>query len=145
MSEPSFDPSDWEEGLIADLRAHGGRPGDGPLKGHPLLLLFSTGAKSGERRRAILTYSVDGDDYVVAGTAGGSPTTPAWVANVRANPQVVLEVANQTVDATATIVDEADRPRLWDQHVEQLPWFGDYPAQITGRVIPLVRLRQVTA
>jgi deazaflavin-dependent oxidoreductase (nitroreductase family) len=140
MSEPSFDPSDWEEGLIADLRANGGRPGQGPLAGHPLLLLFSTGAKSGARRRSILTYSIDGDDYIVAGTAGGSPVAPAWVANVRANPRVELEVANETFDAIATIVDDGDRPRLWDQHVEQLPWFAEYPTQITGRVIPLVRL-----
>ena len=140
MPEPSFDPSDWEEGLIADMRAHRGRPSQGPLGGHPLLLMFATGAKTGERRRSILTYSVDGDDYIVAGTASGSPVTPAWVANIRANPQVVLEVANETIDATATIVDEGGRPSLWDRHVEQLPWFADYPAQITDRVIPLVRL-----
>ena len=56
MSEPRWDPSDWEENLIADLRAHGGRPSAGPLAGHPLLLMYSTGARSGERRRSILTY-----------------------------------------------------------------------------------------
>jgi deazaflavin-dependent oxidoreductase (nitroreductase family) len=142
VSEPTFDPSDWEEALIADLRGHGGHPSEGPLKGHPLLLMFSTGARTGERRRSILTYSLDGEDYIVAGTAGGSPVAPAWVANIRANAQVGLEVANETLDATATIVPDEDRDRLWDQHVAQLPWFADYPTQITGRVIPLVRLRR---
>jgi deazaflavin-dependent oxidoreductase (nitroreductase family) len=140
MSEPTVDPSDWEEALIADLRAHGGRPSQGPLEGHPLLLMFSIGAKTGERRRSILTYSLDGTDFIVAGTASGSPVNPAWVANVRANPQVGLEVANETFEATATIAEGQERDRLWDQHVAQLPWFAEYPTKITGRVIPVIRL-----
>jgi deazaflavin-dependent oxidoreductase (nitroreductase family) len=131
----------WEEGLIADLRANGGRPSEGPLAGHPLLLLFSTGAKTGEKRRSVLTYSRDGEAYVVAGTASGAPTDPAWVANVRKSPNVSLEVANETFDATAEVfADGPERDRLWDQHVAQLPWFGDYLAQVTTRVIPVVRL-----
>ena len=130
----------WEESLIADFRANGGRPSEGPLAGHPLMLMYSTGAKSGEKRRSILTYSRDGDDYVVAGTAGGGPKTPAWIANLAADPNVSLEVANETFHATATMAEGAERDRLWDQHVEQLPWFGAYPTQITNRVIPVVRL-----
>lgn len=130
----------WEESLIADFRANGGRPSEGPLAGHPLMLLFSTGARSGERRRSILTYSRDGDAFVVAGTAGGGPKTPAWIANVAADPDVSIEVANETFDVTATIAEGAERDRLWDQHVEQLPWFGAYPATVTNRVIPVVRL-----
>ncbi len=130
----------WEEQLIADLRANDGRPSGGPLKGQPLLLLYSTGAKTGERRRSVLTYSRDGDDYVVAGTASGSPRHPAWIANIRANPQVELEIGSQPVPVTATIVEGAERDRLWDQHVATFPWFGDYPGQVGGRVIPMVRL-----
>jgi deazaflavin-dependent oxidoreductase (nitroreductase family) len=139
-AEPS-DPAAWEEQLIADIRANGGRPSSGPIAGHPILLMFSTGAKSGERRRSILTYSRDGDDLVVAGTAGGSKDTPAWIANLTKDPNVELEVANETYPATATVYrDGPERDRLWNQHVEQLPWFGDYPSQVGGRVIPLVRL-----
>ena len=138
-TEPS-EPQSWEEGLIADLRANGGSPSGGPLAGHPLVLMFSTGAKSGQRRRSILTYSRDGEDYVVAGTAGGAPTTPAWVANVAADPDVNLEVNNETFDATASIVEGAERDRLWDQHVARLPWFGAYPEQVGERTIPVVRL-----
>jgi deazaflavin-dependent oxidoreductase (nitroreductase family) len=137
---PEFPPNPWEDSLIADIRANGGRPSSGPLAGHPLLLLYSTGAKSGQRRRSILTYSRDGDDYIVAGTANGAPKDPAWVANVRANPDVTIEVAGVEHPASATIVDEAERRRLWDHHVEQLPWFGDYPKQTT-RTIPVIRLR----
>jgi deazaflavin-dependent oxidoreductase (nitroreductase family) len=140
MATETKEANTWEEALIADLRANGGRPSGGPLSGQPLLLLYSIGAKTGERRRSILTYSRDGDDYVVAGTASGSPTDPAWIANVRANPDVELEVDNETFPATATIVEGSERDRLWDQHVAQLPWFGDYPSQITTRTIPVVRL-----
>lgn len=130
----------WEEALIADLRANGGMPSQGPLAGHPLMLMYSTGAKTGERRRSILTYSRDGDAYVVAGTASGSKTNPAWIANVAADPHVGVEIANEEFDATAAIAEGAERDRLWAEHVEQLPWFADYPAQVGGRVIPMVRL-----
>jgi deazaflavin-dependent oxidoreductase (nitroreductase family) len=134
------EPNAWEEALIADMRDHDGRPTSGPLAGHPLLVMHMRGAKSAEPRRAILTYSRDGDDYVVAGTAGGSPTTPSWVVNVRANPEVSLEIGHRSFEASATVVAEGDeRKRLWEQHVAQLPWFAEYPAQ-TGREIPMVRL-----
>ena len=131
--------SQWEEALIADMREHDGRPSGGPLAGHPLMLMYSRGAKSGERRRAILTYSRDGDDYVVAGTAGGAPTEPSWVGNVRANPDVTIEIGKSTIPATASVVDEEERQRLWDRHAAALPWFADYPAK-AGRTIPVIRL-----
>src|SRR5690349_8138320 len=98
----------WEEALIADLREHDGRPSQGPLAGHPIMILYSTGAKSGERRRAILTYSRDGDAYVVAGSAGGSPVDPSWVRNVAAHPDVTIEIGKNEFPATATIVDGPD-------------------------------------
>ena len=130
----------FEDALIAAMRAHEGTVTQGPLAGHPLLILRHRGARSGEPRRAILTWSRDGDDYVVAGTAGGSPSTPGWVHNLRANPTVDLEVANRSVPATATVVaDGPERDRLWDQHVATLPWFAPYPEK-SGRIIPMVRL-----
>ena len=141
MTTEAFDPTAWEEQLIADMRANGGRPSGGPLAGQSILLLFSTGAKTGERRRSILTYSGDGDALVVAGTASGAKVNPAWIANVAKNPSVELEVANETYKATAAVHrDGPERDRLWNQHVEQLPWFADYPSQVGGRVIPMVRL-----
>lgn len=130
----------WEDALIADLRANGGTPSEGPLAGHPLLLMYSTGAKTGKRRRSILSYSRDGGAYVVAGTASGSKTDPAWIANIEADPRVRLEIANEELDAGATVAEGAERDRLWAQHVEQLPWFADYPEQVGERVIPVVRL-----
>lgn len=135
------DAGSWEDALIADLRAHGGRPSRGPLAGHPLLLMWTTGAKTGLERRSILTYSRDGDDLVVAGSANGSDTDPAWIANVRKQPRVRLEVAGETYDATASIASPAERDRLWRAHVVALPWFGEYERR-TSRVIPVVRLHR---
>ena len=140
----SFDPSAWETALIDDLRAHGGKPSQGPLAGQPLMLMYSTGAKTGERRRSILTYSRDGGDYIVAGTKSGAKEDPKWVANLEKNPTVEVEAANETFQATAEVYREgAERDRLWNQHVEAFPNFGEYPAQIGGaRVIPVIRLRR---
>ncbi len=133
----------FEDAIIADMREHGGEVTSGPLAGHPLLIMTNTGAKSGLPRRAILTFSRDGDDYIVAGTAGGAPTDPSWLPNVRANPEVGIEMGNQTFSARATTIEDGpERDRLWDQHVATLPWFAGYPAQ-TGRVIPMVRLRRI--
>jgi deazaflavin-dependent oxidoreductase (nitroreductase family) len=139
----SFDPSAWEDALIDDLRAHGGRPSQGPLAGQPLMLLYTTGAKTGERRRSIVTYSRDGDAYVIAGSKSGAPDDPKWVGNIEKNPTVELEVANETFEATGEVLRTGpERDRLWDRHVEALPAFGAYPAQTGGRVIPIVRLRR---
>ena len=85
----------WEQALIADMREHEGRPTSGPLAGHPLMLMQGRGAKTGEPRHAVLTYTRDGEDYVVAGTAGGSTKAPAWVANMRAHPDLTLEIGHR--------------------------------------------------
>jgi deazaflavin-dependent oxidoreductase (nitroreductase family) len=134
-----WDAKAFEDALIADMRTHAGVVTSGPLAGHPLLIMTSRGAKSGQPRRAILTFSRDGADYVVAGTASGSPKDPKWLRNVQANPRVAIEAEARTFEATASVADGAERDRLWRQHVEALPWFADYPRQ-SGRVIPMVRL-----
>ena len=143
MTTETWDPNAWETALIDDLRSNGGTPSQGPLQGHPIMLMWSTGAKTGERRRSILTYSRDGDAYVVAGTASGAPVDPKWVANVAKTPAVELEVNNETFAATAEVLrDGPERDRLWGQHVERLPWFGEYPSQVGERTIPVIRLRR---
>ncbi len=141
MTEP--EASTFEDGLIADMRAHGGEVTQGPLSGHPLLIMTTQGAMSGRPRRAIVTLSRDGEDYVVAGTASGAPKPPAWLYNVQANPDVTVEVANETFPARAeAFIDGPERDRLWAQHVAALPHFAAYPEQ-TGRVIPMVRLKRL--
>jgi deazaflavin-dependent oxidoreductase (nitroreductase family) len=137
------DDNTFEDQLIAEMRSNDGKVVSGPLAGHPLLIMTSRGAKTGEPRRAILTYHRDGDDYVVAGTASGSTSDPDWLHNLQADPKITIEAQNEQFSATATIVEGSDRDRLWDDHVTALPWFADYPAQ-TGRVIPMIRLTPST-
>jgi deazaflavin-dependent oxidoreductase (nitroreductase family) len=136
---PDWDPKEFEDAIIEDMRAHDGAVTSGPLAGDPLLVTNSTGARTGEPRRALLTYSRDGDAYVVAGTAGGSPAEPSWLHNIRANPDVMVEAENRVFRARASRADGADRARLWEEHVKALPKFAPYPEQ-SGRVIPMVRL-----
>jgi deazaflavin-dependent oxidoreductase (nitroreductase family) len=139
---PDWDPNAFEDAIIEDMRAHDGAVTTGPLAGDPLLVMTSTGARTGEPRRALLTFTRDGDAYVVAGTAGGSPTEPAWLHNIRANPDVTVEAENRVSRARASRADGADRDRLWERHVDALPKFAAYPEQ-SGRVIPMVRLTLV--
>ncbi|MEA2622296.1 MAG: hypothetical protein QOH61_1206 [Chloroflexota bacterium] len=136
----------WEDNLIADMRANDGVVTTGPLAGHPLMIVTSMGARTGQPRRAILTWTRDGDDYVVAGTAGGSPVTPAWVHNMAVNPSVHIEMPPEAFDATARVIERGpERDRLWDQHVAALPWFGEYPDKAGDRVIPVIRLTPARA
>ena len=83
--------SDWNAQLIATLRANNGEVPEGPMAGRPLMVLTSKGAKTGEARQAVLTYSRDDGRYVVCATAGGSPVTPSWYHNLVANPAVQVE------------------------------------------------------
>jgi deazaflavin-dependent oxidoreductase (nitroreductase family) len=136
------DEASFEDALIADMRAHDGEVTVGPLTGHPLLIMTSRGARTGVDRRAILTWSRDGEAYVVAASAGGSPRDPSWLRNLEHDPNVTIETGNRVLKARATIIDEADRTRLWDRHVAALPWFAAYPEQ-AGRDIPMVRLTPI--
>lgn len=137
-----WDPEAFENAVLADVRAHGGQVTEGWMTGEPVLFLTSTGLKSGLPRRHILNFSRDGDAYVVAGTAGGAPTDPKWVANVRANATVSVEADGRVFEGTATVAEgdsNSERLRLWNQHVATIPRFADYPEQ-TGRAIPMVRI-----
>jgi deazaflavin-dependent oxidoreductase (nitroreductase family) len=137
----NWDPEAWTRNLIADMRANGGRPSSGPMAGKTLLVLTSKGAKTGEERTAIVTYHKDGDHWVIAGSKGGSDEHPQWYYNLKANPDASIEVDNQVVPVHATEASGAERDRLWNDHVAQLPEFGDYPKK-TSRVIPMFVLER---
>jgi len=135
---------DWTKMLMADLRSTG-EVSSGPLAGKPHLIMTSTGARSGEPREAVLSFVRDGEKYVVAGTAGGSPTDPNWVHNVAANPDVKLEAQRRTLQARAQIVtDDATYRRLWDALVESRPDFAAYPVK-AGRKIPVITLEPIAS
>jgi deazaflavin-dependent oxidoreductase (nitroreductase family) len=137
-----WDPEAYTRDLIADMRAHDGVPSSGPFAGGHVLILTTTGARTGEPRNAVLAYRTDGDRLVVAGSKGGAPTNPAWVHNLMADPKATVEVGNEVYPVRATIEAEGpERDRLWDAHVVDLPGFGAYPA-MSPRIIPMIVLER---
>lgn len=135
------DYADWTKNLMADIRANG-RPTSGYFEDRPVLILTTTGAKSGQPREAVITFSRDGDDYVVVGSKSGEPEDPAWFTNLTANPVVTVEADGKKFQARATVAVGADRDALWDSHVAEHVQFADYPSKTT-RVIPIARLHPI--
>jgi len=127
--------------LMDDIRSHGAVT-TGPLAGRPLMILTTTGARTGQERTAIVTYTRDGDRYVIAASKSGAPTNPAWLYNLQANPEVTVELGGEKFRAGATVTSGAERDRLWNHHAEERPEFREYP-KMTDRVIPMILLDRI--
>jgi len=140
----SVDRHAFTEGLVADFRAHAGHTTSGPFLGKDLLLLTTTGAKSGLKRMTPLVYSMDGDRLVIIASKGGADTHPAWYHNIVANPVVTVEVGDETFEARATVVNAAERRRLFDAHATINPGFWDYEKK-TDRTIPAIVLERIAS
>jgi deazaflavin-dependent oxidoreductase (nitroreductase family) len=135
-----IDMNDWNRQVVAEFRANAGKVG-GMFEGAPLLLLTTTGAKSGQSRLAPLVYTADDDRFVLIASKGGAPTHPDWFHNLRANPDVTVEIGTETFPARATVPEEPERTRLYDQMAGQMPQFGEYQ-KMTTRQIPVVVLER---
>jgi deazaflavin-dependent oxidoreductase (nitroreductase family) len=135
---------DFNTALIEDLRAHDGHATSGPFVGRPVLVLTTTGAKSGEKREIPLVYTRDGDDLVIVASMGGAPRNPSWYHNLVANPRVTVEADGETFEADARVAPPDERRRLYDRHAAVNPSFRDYEAR-TSRVIPVIVLKRVAA
>ena len=133
--------SDGNAAIIAEFRANGGKVG-GPFEGADLLLLTTTGAKSGAARTSPLGYLRDGDRLLLAASAAGAPKNPDWFHNVRAHPEVTVELGSDTFPATASVPDGTERDVLWDKVTAALPGYAEYQKG-TDRVIPVVVLKPV--
>ena len=133
--------SDFNTTLIADLRAHRGQASSGPFVGRPLVILTTTGARTGKRRETPLVYSIDAGRPVIVASKGGSATHPAWYHNIVANPHVTVEIDGERYPALAQIADPTERRRLYDQHAAINPTFKDYERK-TDRVIPVILLER---
>ena len=138
MSAEDF--KSFNDNLIAEFRANGGKVG-GMFAGAPLMLLTTTGAKTGQPRVAPLVYTTDGDDYVIIASKGGAPTNPDWYHNIVANPEVTVEIGTETFPARARVAGD-DRDRLFDQQAALMPNFAEYQ-QNTTRRIPVVVLERI--
>ena len=133
--------SDFNSNLIADLRAHAGQPSDGPFVGRPLLIIGTTGARSGLHRESPLVYSRDGDSYVIVASKGGAPMHPAWYFNILADRRVTVEVDGEIFTTKARVTGESERRRLYDLHAAIHPTFAEYETKTT-RVIPVIVLER---
>ncbi|WP_428342517.1 nitroreductase/quinone reductase family protein [Mycobacterium sp.] len=134
-SERSFN-----EQNIAEFRANGGKVG-GQFEGFPLLLLTSTGVKTGTQRvNPVGYFDIDGKIFIV-GSAAGRDKNPAWVANIRGNPQVRIEIgAKPATRATTAELPRPERDRIFDIIKQRAPGFGEYETS-TDRVIPVFEVK----
>ncbi|MEP6695456.1 MAG: nitroreductase family deazaflavin-dependent oxidoreductase [Pseudonocardiales bacterium] len=131
-------PQDPNVAIIEEFRVNAGRVG-GDFEGAPLLLLHSTGARTGQERVNPVMYRRVGETYAVFGSKAGAPTNPDWYHNVRAHPQVTIEVGGDTVQATARVAEGEERSRIWEEQKAEFPLFAVYDRGTT-REIPVVIL-----
>ncbi len=130
--------NDWNTKVIEEFRANGGKVG-GNFEGAPLLLLHTTGAKSGAQRVNPMMYrKVDGG-YAVFASFAGQPVNPAWYHNLVAHPRVQAEIGTQTLELTARVAGNAEREPIWSAQKAEFPGFQDYENKTT-RQIPVVIL-----
>jgi deazaflavin-dependent oxidoreductase (nitroreductase family) len=130
--------SDWNKQIIDEFRANDGQVG-GYFANMKLLLLHTTGAKSGLPRVNPVAYVVDGDRYVIAASKGGAPSNPDWYHNLVAHPTVSVEVGAEQFDARATVVEEPERTKLYAKMATAYPGFAEYEEKTT-RTIPIIVL-----
>lgn len=137
----STTPQDFNQRIIDEFRANGGEVGP-PFEGAPMLLLHHTGARSGRERVSPLVYLPDGERYLVFASKGGAPDHPAWYHNIKANPDVTIEVGTETIRARAEEVTGDERDRLYARQAAARPTFAEYE-QKTDRKIPVIALTPV--
>ncbi len=126
--------------VIDEFRDNGGKV-TGMFAGAPLVLITTTGARSGRRRTTPIVYTTDGDRLVIIASKGGAPTSPDWYHNLVANPDVTVELPLETFEARARVAEEPERERLYRAQAALMPNFDAYE-KATTRKIPVVVLER---
>ncbi len=130
--------SDWNRQTIEEFRANEGKVG-GPFEGAPLLLLHTTGARSGQERVNPVMYQDLGGPVAVFASKAGAPDNPDWYHNLRANPEVTAEIGTETRSFRARTATAEERAPIWAKQKQDYPGFADYESK-TSREIPVVIL-----
>jgi deazaflavin-dependent oxidoreductase (nitroreductase family) len=128
----------WNTRIIADFRKNHGKVG-GNFEGEPLLLLHTTGRRSGKSRVNPLMYLKDGDHYIVFASNAGADTNPDWYHNLKAYPDIQIEVGDETVKALAEEITGPEHDRLYARQASLYSGYAQYQRQ-TKRVIPVIAL-----
>lgn len=132
------DVHDWNTKVIEEFRANAGKVG-GNFAGAPLLLLHTTGARSGTERISPMMYQDLGGSVAVFASKAGADTNPDWLHNIVANPAVTAEIGEETRSFTARVADPQERTPIWEKQKTDYPGFADYESK-TDREIPVVIL-----
>jgi deazaflavin-dependent oxidoreductase (nitroreductase family) len=130
--------SEWNDKIIEEFRANGGKVG-GNFEGAPLLLLHTTGAKSGLPRVSPMMYQAVEGGWAVFASYAGLDVHPAWYHNLKANPEASIEVGTETIDVTARELAPDERTPVWEEQKRRYPGFAGYEKK-TDRVIPVMLL-----
>ena len=130
--------NDLNRRVIEEFRENAGRVG-GNYEGRPLLLITTTGRKTGRTHTTPVMYLADGDGYCVFASKGGAPEHPAWYLNLVANPRVIAEVGTERFDARATVLGPDERDAIYRKQASLYSQFTEYERK-TARTIPVVRL-----
>jgi deazaflavin-dependent oxidoreductase (nitroreductase family) len=134
---------DFNRKLVDDLRTHGGKATFGPFVGRDIVILTTTGAKSGETRVNPLVFTrTDDGELVIVASKGGAPTHPSWYHNLVAHPEVTVEVLGEEFKARARVTDGDEHERLYNHHANVNPMFQDYRKRTT-RKIPVIVLERI--
>lgn len=133
--------NDFNKQIIEEFRANEGVVG-GPFKGATLVLLTTTGAKSGKRTTIPMMYFKDGDRYIIIASNGGAAHHPAWYHNLLATPQATAEIGTETFEVKATVIEGEERDTLFARAVAIAPGFAEYEAKTTRR-IPILALHRI--
>src|SRR5262245_50157142 len=141
VAQTQSERNEFNQKVITEFRANQGKVG-GQFANRPLLLLTTTGAKSGKTYTNPLAYTKDGDRFVVIASFGGAPKNPSWYNNLVAHPEVTVEVGSERFKAKATVTTGEERQRLYDQQAKQIPAFAEY-AKKTTRQIPVIVLTRI--
>ncbi|MCH7588270.1 MAG: nitroreductase family deazaflavin-dependent oxidoreductase [Chloroflexi bacterium] len=135
------DANEWNKAIIEEFRANEGKV-DGQFAHMPILLLHTTGAKSGLARINPVAYLADGERLVVIASKAGAPTNPDWYYNIVAHPEVGVEIGTEEFQALATIVGEPERTQLFEKMATLNPGFAEYKIKTT-RIIPVIVVRRI--
>jgi len=136
------DMDDFNTQIINEFRANGGKVGGG-FAGAPLLLLHHHGAKSGKERVNPLAYLPVGEAYAVFASKAGAPSHPHWYLNLKAHPDVEVEVGSETLPVTAREAKGKERDEIWVRQKEAMPGFAEYEEKAKGiREIPVILLER---
>ena len=135
-----MDMQEFNKTIIDEFRANEGAVG-GQFAGASLLLLTTTGAKSGLTRINPLAYLLDGDRHIVIASFAGAPSNPPWYHNLLANPEVGVEVGSDRFNARAGVLTEPERSELYAKMAQMMPVFTEYRSK-TARTIPVIALRR---